>query len=110
VERLRLASEAASLQLDEMGDLALAETWCENANQIAPDDASVQKLRLRVYRRTGNARACSEALEKLVVAEGSSPMRLLEVAVLHEREGRPSARSNGWRSCSRAIRTIRKRW
>ncbi len=89
VERLRLATEAATLQLDEAGDVAAAEYWCENANQIAPDDVSVQKLRLRVYRRTGNSARVLEALELLVVAEGSSPMRLLEVAVLHEREGRP---------------------
>ncbi len=89
VERLRLASEAASLALDELGDLAAAEAWCELASEIAPDDASVQKLRLRVYRRTGNSPRVLESLEKLVVAEGSSPMRLLEVAVLHEREGSP---------------------
>ena len=88
VERLRLATEAAGLQLDEAGGVAAAEFWCESANEIAPNDASVQKLRLRVYRRTGNAKRVLDALEKLVVAEGSSPMRLLEVAVLHEREGR----------------------
>jgi tetratricopeptide (TPR) repeat protein len=88
VERLRLATEAATLQLDEAGDAEEAELWCEHAAEIAPDDPSVQKLCLRVYRRTGNATRVLEVLEKLVVAEGSSPMRLLEVAVLHEREGR----------------------
>ena len=88
VERLRLALEAATLQLDDTSDIAAAELWCERANEIAPDDATVQKLRLRVYRRAGNAERALDSLEKLVVAEGGSSMRLLEVAVLHEREGR----------------------
>ena len=87
-ERLRLALEAATLQLDDGGEVAAAEFWCERATELAPEDPTVQKLRLRVNRRTGNAERVLEALEKLVVAEGSSPMRLLEVAVLHEREGR----------------------
>ena len=88
VERMRLALEAATLQLDDAGNVASAELWCERAHEIAPDDATVQKLRLRVHRRAGNSAQVLDALEKLVVAEGSSSMRLLEVAVLHEREGR----------------------
>ncbi len=88
VERLRLSLEASTLQLDDAGEAAAAEYWCEQANAIAPDDAAVQKLRLRVYRRIGNPDRTLEAMEMLVEIEGAPPMRLLEIAVLHEREGR----------------------
>jgi len=87
-ERVRLALEACTLQLDEAGEVAAAEHWCEQANGIAPESAAVQKLRLRVHRRTANTPRVLEALERLVEIEGDSPMRLLEIAVLHEREGR----------------------
>ena len=61
-ERLRLALEACTLQLDEAGEVAAAEYWCEQANELAPESAAVQKLRLRVHRRTANTPRVLEAL------------------------------------------------
>ena len=87
VERQSLAVGAAALQLDEAQNVEAAAYWADRAGEIASDDAAVQKLRLRVHRRAGSARASLDALEKLAAIEGPDPIRLLELAVLYEREG-----------------------
>ena len=87
VERVSLASGAAALQMDEAQNVESAAYWAERADEIASDDAAVQKLRLRIHRKAGTTRASLDALEKLAAIEGHSPMRLLELAVLYEREG-----------------------
>ncbi|MFI5314406.1 MAG: tetratricopeptide repeat protein, partial [Myxococcota bacterium] len=87
VERVALATGAAALQIDEAQNVAAAVHWAERADEIAADDAAVQKLRLRIHRRAGSTRSVLDALEKLANIEGATSMRLLELAVLYEREG-----------------------
>ncbi|HXZ84647.1 MAG TPA: hypothetical protein VEI82_04070, partial [Myxococcota bacterium] len=87
VERQSLAVGASALQMDEAQNVEAAAFWAERADEIASDDAAVQKLRLRIHRRAGSARAILDALEKLAAIEGHDPIRLLELAVLYEREG-----------------------
>ncbi len=87
VERVALASSAAALQLDQAQNVENAVHWAERADEIASDDASVQRLRQRVHRRAGSTKGVLDALEKLSNIEGANSMRLLELAVLSEREG-----------------------
>ena len=87
VERVALATSAAALQMDEAQNVEAAAYWAERADEIASDDAAVQKLRLRIHRRAGSARGVLDSLEKLASIEGATSMRLLELAVLYEREG-----------------------
>ncbi len=87
VERVALASGAAALQMDEAQNVEAAAYWAERADEIASDDAAVQKLRHRIHRRAGSTKGVLDSLEKLANIEGATPMRLLELAVLCEREG-----------------------
>jgi hypothetical protein len=89
VERVALACGAAALQLDEAHNVDAAVFWAERADEIASDDATVQKLRVRVHRRAGRSKSVLDAMEKLAQIEGASGMRLLELAVLYERENYP---------------------
>ena len=88
-ERVRLALEASALQLREAADLGAAFYWADLADEVAPGDIDVQELRARLFRRTGQGENLIVTLEKLVRIDGPTQMRLLELAVLQEREGRP---------------------
>ncbi|HTO53327.1 MAG TPA: hypothetical protein VMR50_08070 [Myxococcota bacterium] len=88
VERIALATGAAALQIDEAQNAPAAAHWADRADEIASDDAAVQKLRLRIYRRAGSQTGVIDSLEKLTKIEGMTSVRLLELAVLYEREGR----------------------
>jgi tetratricopeptide (TPR) repeat protein len=87
VERIALATGAAALQMDEADNVEAASYWAERADEIASDDAAVQKLRHRIHRRAGSTKGVLDSLEKLAEIEGAPAMRLLEIAVLCEREG-----------------------
>src|SRR5258706_4227406 len=87
VERIALASGAAAMQMDEAQNVDAAAYWAERADEIASDDAAVQKLRHRIHRRAGSTKGVLDSLEKLANIEGATSMRLLELAVLCEREG-----------------------
>ncbi|MCP4007307.1 MAG: tetratricopeptide repeat protein [bacterium] len=89
VEKLFLAQEAGLQQLEQAGNMDAAKHWVECANEIGPNDVGVQKLRARILRKAGNTDGVIDALEKLLEANGASPMTMLEVAVLHERSGDP---------------------
>jgi hypothetical protein len=104
VERVTLASVAAALQIDEAQNVAAASEWAERADEIASDDAAVQKLRLRIHRRAGNPRRVLDSLEKLAAIEGASTMRLLELAVLYEREGQSEGDRAGAPARERSLR------
>ena len=87
VERVALAMGAAALQMDEAQNVSAAVYWAERADEIASDDAAVQKLRHRIHRRAGSTKGVLDSLEKLANIEGAATVRLLELAVLCEREG-----------------------
>jgi tetratricopeptide (TPR) repeat protein len=88
-ERAHLALRAATDQLEEAGDLDAALRWADAAAGCVPDDPRVHELRVRIHRRAGRISGLIDALERLSSLEGHSPMRSLEIAVLHEREGHP---------------------
>ncbi|HTO09740.1 MAG TPA: hypothetical protein VMR86_22000 [Myxococcota bacterium] len=87
VERIALATGAAALQIDEAQNVSAAVHWAERADEIASDDAAVQKLRLRIHRRAASHAGIIDSLEKLTRIEGVTSVRALELAVLYEREG-----------------------
>lgn len=87
----RLALEAATLQLEDAGNVESALGWIERAVELEPESASTQKLRVRIYRRAGRVSGLIEALEALNQIEGPSCLRSAEIAVLHERSGRPDS-------------------
>ncbi|MEE9280381.1 MAG: tetratricopeptide repeat protein [Myxococcota bacterium] len=87
-ERVGLALEAATLHLGEAADLEAAFYWADLANETAPDDCAVQELRSRLFRRAAQTDNLIETLEKLVRIDGATSRRLLELAVLNERQER----------------------
>jgi len=87
-ERLRLALEAATLQLDDGASPERATRWAEIAHGLAPDDGRVQHLRATLFRRTGQPGGLLHALEALDRLEGVQPERSLEIARLYESSGR----------------------
>ena len=93
VERVALATGAAALQMDEAQNVAAATYWAERADEIASDDASVQKLRLASTGAGARRRACSTRSRSSRTSKRRASMRLLEIAVLCEREGQSTARS-----------------
>lgn len=86
-ERARIALAAAALQLDELADVPAALEWTERGVMLAPEEPRLYQLRARIFRKRGEAEALIQALERLEALEGRSAMRLLEIAVLHERRG-----------------------
>jgi tetratricopeptide (TPR) repeat protein len=89
--RLQLALEEATYQLQEAGDAAAAAAWLDRAHALRPQDARVQELRVRAFRRLGHPASLIDALERLEHIAGVSPLRALELGILHEREGRPES-------------------
>jgi tetratricopeptide (TPR) repeat protein len=90
-ERVQLALEAGTYQLEEGGAVEAALHWAQAAHEVAPDDARVQQLRARASRRAGQPEALIDALERLVELGEAAPLRMLEIAALHERAGRPAS-------------------
>ncbi len=88
-DRLRLALEASTLQLGEAADLGAAFYWADLAQEVDSGVVAVQELRARLFRRAGQTENLIETIDSLIRIDGPTPMRLLELAVLQERGGRP---------------------
>lgn len=94
-DRLRIAREGAREQL-ESNSVERATRWLERATPYGPDDPQLGELRVAIFRRAGDARQLLEALESQTQAgEPADCTRLLELAVLEERENRPE-RALSW--------------
>ena len=90
-ERADLALSAASALLSEGDQAERCGFWLQRASAARPDDPRVHQLRVRFFRRSGGGTDLLAALTELERLEGSSSIRLLEIAVLHEREGNLAA-------------------
>ena len=86
-DRLRLALEAATQQLREAADIDAAFYWADLALESAPEEVAVYELRERLFRRAGQSQNLIDTLARIIQLEGPTPMRLLELAVLQEKEG-----------------------
>ena len=56
-ERARLAQSAATLQLEEAGNVESALHWAAQAHEVAGNDPAVLRLRARILRRAGQTGA-----------------------------------------------------
>ncbi|MFQ5697806.1 MAG: tetratricopeptide repeat protein [Myxococcota bacterium] len=88
-DRLRIAREGAREQLAS-DSIERARRWLERAEPYGPEDPQLGELRVAIYRRAGDATRLLEALEgQTQLGEPVDGTRLLELAVLEERQSRP---------------------
>ena len=88
-ERQHLAQEAATLQLEEAGNIEAALHWAARADEVAADDPAVLRLRTQILRRAGHTSALIGTLERLVAGGRPTAQESLELAVLYDRGAQP---------------------